>query len=98
MPLVRIPEPFDHPDWLLEVKYDGFRALAIIEGHTCRLVSRRGHVFTKFGLPATRYGHIGNAAHREAVRTPDPATGKKSLESVPTTANKDAQTAKAVND
>jgi ATP-dependent DNA ligase len=28
MRLLRIPEPFDHPDWLYEVKFDGFRALA----------------------------------------------------------------------
>jgi hypothetical protein len=26
MPLVRIPEPFDHPDGLYELKHDGFRA------------------------------------------------------------------------
>jgi hypothetical protein len=26
MPLLRLPEPFDHPDWLFEVKHDGFRA------------------------------------------------------------------------
>jgi ATP-dependent DNA ligase len=50
MPLVRIPAAFDHSDWLFELKYDGFRALAIVEGHTCRLVSRRGHEFTKFTL------------------------------------------------
>jgi bifunctional non-homologous end joining protein LigD len=57
IPLVRIPEPFDYPDWLFEVKHDGFRALAIIEGHTCRLVSRRGHVFTKIGLLAEEIAH-----------------------------------------
>ncbi len=45
MPLVRIPEPFDHPEWLWELKWDGFRALAFIEGHECRLVSRRGHTY-----------------------------------------------------
>jgi bifunctional non-homologous end joining protein LigD len=45
MPLVRVPEPFDHPDWLFELKYDGFRALAYIDSHRCRLVSRRGHEF-----------------------------------------------------
>jgi ATP-dependent DNA ligase len=33
MPLVRIAQPFDHPDWLFELKLDGFRALAHIEGH-----------------------------------------------------------------
>jgi len=28
MRLLRIPKPFDHPDFLYEVKFDGFRALA----------------------------------------------------------------------
>jgi len=57
MPLVRIPEPFDHPDWLYEVKHDGFRALADVDGRRCRLVSRRGHVFAKFGLLAEEIAH-----------------------------------------
>ncbi|HMF97104.1 MAG TPA: hypothetical protein VKE96_22555 [Vicinamibacterales bacterium] len=48
MPLVSVPEPFDHPDWLYEMKHDGCRALAIVEGHECRLVSRRGHAFAKW--------------------------------------------------
>jgi bifunctional non-homologous end joining protein LigD len=43
--LLRIPKPIDHPDFIYEVKWDGFRALAYIEGHECRLLSRRGHVF-----------------------------------------------------
>jgi ATP-dependent DNA ligase len=46
MPLLRLPEPFDHPDWLFEVKHDGFRALAHIDGHHCAVVSRNGHTFT----------------------------------------------------
>jgi ATP-dependent DNA ligase len=29
-------------DWGYEVKWDGFRALAYIDGHQCKLVSRRG--------------------------------------------------------
>ena len=45
MPLVRLPEPFDHPDWLFEVKHDGFRALAHVTGHSCELRSRNGHTF-----------------------------------------------------
>jgi hypothetical protein len=28
MRLLRIPEPFDHPEFLFEPKIDGFRALA----------------------------------------------------------------------
>ena len=48
MPLVSIPQAFDHPDWLYEIKHDGFRALAIVDGHRCQLVSRRGHAFAKW--------------------------------------------------
>ena len=33
MRLLRIPQSFDHPDWLYEVKFDGFRALALVNGH-----------------------------------------------------------------
>jgi len=45
MPLVRIPEPFDHDEWIYELKLDGFRALAFIDGHHCRLLWRKGHTF-----------------------------------------------------
>jgi hypothetical protein len=37
MRLLRIPEPFDHPDWLFEPKMDGFRGLAHVKGHHCTL-------------------------------------------------------------
>ena len=30
MPLSRKPAPFDHPEWIFELKYDGFRSLAVI--------------------------------------------------------------------
>ena len=53
MPLARLHAPFDHPDWIYELKYDGWRALAYIEGGTCRLVSRNGNPFKRFaGLSA----------------------------------------------
>jgi len=39
MRLARRPQPFDHPDWLYEIKFDG--ALAYVEAGKCRLVSRR---------------------------------------------------------
>ena len=48
MPLLRVPDAFDHPDWLFELKHDGFRALAKIDGHQCTLVSRRRHVYRQF--------------------------------------------------
>lgn len=48
MPLAELRAPFDHPDWLFEVKYDGFRALAYLELGTVRLVSRKGKVYKSF--------------------------------------------------
>jgi len=33
---------FDDPDWLYELKYDGFRALLVVDGADVRFISRRG--------------------------------------------------------
>jgi bifunctional non-homologous end joining protein LigD len=57
MPLLRASHPFDHPDWIFELKHDGFRALAIIERHHCRLVSRRGHDFWQWPQLAEELAH-----------------------------------------
>ncbi|PYV76175.1 MAG: hypothetical protein DMG96_14890 [Acidobacteria bacterium] len=63
MPLLKRPLPFHHPDWIFELKYDGFRALAVIEHGRAQLLSRNGHPFASFselgkqiaaGLPNTR--------------------------------------------
>ncbi len=43
--LSRGREPFDRPEWLFELKYDGFRGLAYLEGGACSLVSRNGNAF-----------------------------------------------------
>ncbi len=56
MPLGRARAPFSHSDWVYEIKWDGFRALAYVEDGVCRLVSRNGNVFKSFaalaaGLP-----------------------------------------------
>jgi len=48
LPLARRPAPFSHPDWLFELKYDGFRALAYVHRDSAQLVSRNGNVFTTF--------------------------------------------------
>jgi bifunctional non-homologous end joining protein LigD len=48
MPLSRKPAPFDHPEWVFELKYDGFRSLAIIHAGRCELISRNGHPFNSF--------------------------------------------------
>jgi bifunctional non-homologous end joining protein LigD len=52
----RVREPFDHADWIFELKLDGFGALANVEDGQCRLVSRRGHVYKAFGQLATAIG------------------------------------------
>jgi len=48
IPLSRRPEPFSHPDWLFEIKWDGFRALLHSDRDGVRLVSRNGNVFQSF--------------------------------------------------
>jgi bifunctional non-homologous end joining protein LigD len=57
MPLVTVRESFDDPDWFFEPKWDGFRALAYIEGHHCRLVSRQGHVYRSWPDLCTEIAH-----------------------------------------
>ena len=46
MPLSRKLLPFDHPEWIFELKYDGFRALAVIQNGRTQLISRNGHPFS----------------------------------------------------
>jgi bifunctional non-homologous end joining protein LigD len=48
MPLLRLSEAFDHPDWLFELKHDGFRALAVIELCRARFISRQGYEFKQW--------------------------------------------------
>jgi bifunctional non-homologous end joining protein LigD len=47
MRLASLREPFDLPEWLFELKYDGFRALATVGALTC-LVSRHQHVYKQY--------------------------------------------------
>ena len=48
LPLQQIGTPFNDDDWICEIKYDGFRALAYIEEGECRLVSRNDNQFVRF--------------------------------------------------
>jgi ATP-dependent DNA ligase len=48
MPLQSRRLPFDDSDWLFELKYNGFRALAIIEHGRVQLISRNGNPFASF--------------------------------------------------
>ena len=47
MPVGRSPT-FSHPDWLFEIKWDGFRSLAYLEHGHCRLIPRNGNEFKSF--------------------------------------------------
>lgn len=48
MTLGHLGGPFNHPDWLFEIKWDGFRALLHSDKDGVRLVSRNGNVFKSF--------------------------------------------------
>jgi bifunctional non-homologous end joining protein LigD len=48
--LTRRRGPFDHPDWVFELKQDGFRGMAYIAEGKSKLLSRTDHVFQRFGL------------------------------------------------
>ena len=42
-----VEKPFDDPDWLFEIKWDGYRALTFIEDGKVRLVSRNQNDLTR---------------------------------------------------
>jgi bifunctional non-homologous end joining protein LigD len=48
MSLLKRRLPFDDPDVIFDVKWDGFRALAVIEHGRTQLISRNGHRFGSF--------------------------------------------------
>jgi bifunctional non-homologous end joining protein LigD len=51
---VNVPDPFDHEDFIFELKYDGFRAVAHVTPEQCQLVSRRANTYKSFrGLCAS---------------------------------------------
>lgn len=58
LPLASKAQPFDGAEWLFELKYDGFRALAYLEHGRCRLVSRNGNQFSSFASLASSLAKI----------------------------------------
>ncbi len=64
-----VDKPFDDPDWIFEIKWDGYRAIAIMNGKVVSLQSRNDKSFnekfypvydalTKWGLHAVLDGEI----------------------------------------
>jgi ATP-dependent DNA ligase len=45
---LRITKPFDDPDYIFELKHDGFRVLACVEEGKCKLVSRNSRRLRRF--------------------------------------------------
>ena len=56
----RIAQPFDHSNFVFELKHDGFRAVAYIETGTCRLVSRKTIVYKSFTRLASIVAIVGS--------------------------------------
>lgn len=56
MRLSRRRDPFSHPDWIFEIKHDGFRAIAYVREHQVELVSRNGNTFKGFPELTTQVG------------------------------------------
>jgi len=53
-----VKEPFDDPDWVFEVKWDGYRAIAGVREGSVSLYSRNGISFNKKYSPiVTRFGN-----------------------------------------
>ncbi len=51
-------KPFDHPDWIFENKWDGFRAVAEVENGKVELYSRSGNSFK------SQYPQLANALEK----------------------------------
>src|SRR5687767_11644882 len=58
MPLMRLARPFDDPDWIFDLKHDGFRSLAYITDRKCTFVSRRGNTYKSFGRLADSFAGL----------------------------------------
>jgi bifunctional non-homologous end joining protein LigD len=63
--LARRADAFDHPDWLFEPKYDGFRGLVYASQLGCEIRSRRDFRFDRFGELCTRVAGVLGA--REVI-------------------------------
>jgi bifunctional non-homologous end joining protein LigD len=46
-----VDKPFDDPDWIFEVKWDGYRAIAILNGSQVSLLSRNEKSFDEKFYP-----------------------------------------------
>jgi bifunctional non-homologous end joining protein LigD len=79
MLLRQAPQPFSHPDWVFEIKHDGFRAVAVIKNGTGQLYSRNGNRFGRFNelaRAATQECQADNATLDGEIVCLDPKDGR----------------------
>jgi bifunctional non-homologous end joining protein LigD len=55
----RRAEPFNHPDWVFEPKYDGYRGMLYLAPGVPTFGSKRGSVLTRFRLLAEATTRLG---------------------------------------
>lgn len=48
MKATQVDKPFDDPGWIYEIKWDGYRALAMVQDGNAKLLSRKSLVFDDF--------------------------------------------------
>jgi bifunctional non-homologous end joining protein LigD len=75
------PRPFSDPDWLFEIKYDGFRCLILKAGARVDLLSRNGNSFNgSFPEVVEAVSRVPGDFAWDAELTVDDATGRPSFE------------------
>src|SRR6266699_7195797 len=73
MPLIRVPEPFDHPDWLFELKHDGFWGAR----------TRRGAPMSAGVAAGARVPEVGSALRGDCTLGPGCVRGHRWRARVP---------------
>ena len=82
-PLTSLKEPIGHPNWVYELKHDGFRGILYVDRDQAWLVSRKGNKFRQFDpllkqvlrLPqgtARHSGWRGGIGRRRPLELPGP--------------------------
>jgi ATP dependent DNA ligase domain len=51
-------EPFDHPEWVFDVKYDGFRGLCYVEQGRGHFISRNGNLLSRCDVLAEQVASL----------------------------------------
>lgn len=75
------PRPFSDPDWLFELKYDGFRCLIVKDGEDVKLWSRNGNLFNgSFPEIVMAISKVPGDFVWDAELTVDDDTGRSSFE------------------